>query len=49
MSALHRFAARPSWWLALGLLVVNDHLLKYATPSALTGKLSDFAGLYVAT
>lgn len=40
----------PGWWLALGLLVVNDHLLKGAgvLPGWLTGKLSDFAGLAMA-
>jgi hypothetical protein len=30
---------------AVAILIVNDHWLKYAHPSALTGKLSDFAGL----
>ncbi len=30
---------------AVLLLVVNDHVLKSACPSAITGKLSDFAGL----
>jgi hypothetical protein len=39
-----------AWLLAFGVLVVNDHVLKGAgiVPGALTGKLSDFAGLYVA-
>jgi len=34
--------------LALGLLAVNDHVLKYwlVVPRWLTGKLSDFAGLF---
>src|ERR1044071_3687329 len=38
------------WWLALALLVANDHYLKGANllPGWLTGKLSDFAGLIVA-
>lgn len=38
------------WLFALCLLVVNDHLLKGSghLPGWLTGKLSDFAGLYVA-
>ncbi len=38
------------WWVALALLVLNDHLLKGAglLPGWLTGKLSDFAGLIVA-
>lgn len=30
---------------AVGVLVINDHVLKHAWPSLLTGKLSDFAGL----
>jgi hypothetical protein len=33
--------------LAVALLVVNDHVLKTAFPSWITGKLSDFAGLFV--
>ncbi len=39
-----------TWWLALGILVLNDHVLKYAgvLPGWLTGKLSDVAGLIVA-
>lgn len=32
---------------ALFVLVLNDHVLKYAAPSTLTGKLSDFAGVYL--
>jgi hypothetical protein len=40
----------PLFWLALAVLVVNDHVLKGAgvLPGWLTGKLSDFAGLLVA-
>jgi hypothetical protein len=40
----------PLWWLALALLLMNDHVLKGSgfLPSILTGKLSDFAGLVVA-
>ena len=40
----------PAFWLALLVLVVNDHLLKGAdiVPAWLTGKLSDVAGLVVA-
>jgi len=30
---------------AIGLLLLNDHVLKALWPGALTGKLSDFAGL----
>jgi hypothetical protein len=39
-----------TFWLALVVLVVNDHLLKGSglLPGWLTGKLSDFAGLVVA-
>lgn len=45
-----RALAHPLWWVALLLLVVNDHLLKAAgwLPGAVTGKLSDVAGLLVA-
>lgn len=32
--------------LAVALLAVNDHLLKQCFPGFLTGKLSDFAGLF---
>jgi len=35
----------PAVWLAIGLLVLNDHVLKRVATSWLTGKLSDFAGL----
>lgn len=40
----------PTWWGALVVLLVNDHVLKHADvlPGLLTGKLSDFAGLIVA-
>lgn len=39
----------PLWWAALGLWLVNDHLLKGSgvVDGALTGKLSDFCGLWV--
>jgi hypothetical protein len=36
----------PLTLLNLGLLLLNDHVLKAAVPSWLTGKLSDFAGLF---
>lgn len=43
------FWQHPLWWVALLALALNDHLLKgSAAPAALTGKLSDFAGLLVA-
>jgi len=32
---------------SLGLLIVNDHVLKGAFPGPITGKLSDFAGLVI--
>lgn len=35
----------PAMLLALGLLILNDHVLKAAYPGAVTGKLSDLAGL----
>jgi hypothetical protein len=35
----------PVALLALGLLLLNDHVLKAAWPGAVTGKLSDLAGL----
>ena len=45
-----RALAHPLWWVALVLLVVNDHLFKGASvlPQPLVGKLSDVAGLFVA-
>jgi hypothetical protein len=39
----------PSFLLALALLLLNDHLWKAAFHNTLTGKLSDFAGLYAFT
>jgi hypothetical protein len=38
----------PLTLLSLVLLVVNDHFLKWAHPSWLTGKLSDVAGMILA-
>ena len=45
-----RALLEASWIAALALLALNDHWLKHAglLPNWLTGKLSDFAGLYVA-
>ena len=37
--------AHPVALLALAALVLNDHVLKTAWPGAITGKISDFAGL----
>jgi len=49
-SRLPRAFSHPAWWAALGLLALNDHVLKGSgmVPGALTGKLSDFAGIVVA-
>jgi hypothetical protein len=38
----------PSFWLALFVLVLNDHVLKSAVPGIISGKLSDMAGLALA-
>ncbi|MGB1014472.1 MAG: hypothetical protein ACPG4T_10095, partial [Nannocystaceae bacterium] len=40
----------PAWLASLAVLVINDHVLKGAglLPDALTGKLSDVAGMLVA-
>lgn len=38
----------PAWLLALLLLALNDHVLKRIAASVVTGKLSDFAGLFIA-
>ncbi|MCA9707220.1 MAG: hypothetical protein KDK70_15310 [Myxococcales bacterium] len=45
-----RALLHPLWLGSLAVLVLNDHVLKGAgaLPEALTGKLSDFAGLVVA-
>jgi hypothetical protein len=42
--------SHPLFLFALALLLLNDHVLKHVDllPNALTGKLSDFAGLIVA-
>ena len=37
----------PGFLAALTLLIINDHWLKSAYPGLVTGKLSDFAGLFV--
>jgi hypothetical protein len=41
-----RSLKHPLTLASIGLLLLNDHVLKTAMPSALTGKLSDFAGLF---
>jgi hypothetical protein len=40
-----RALVKPCVLLAIALLVLNDHVLKSAAPGAVTGKLSDVAGL----
>ncbi|HVK63888.1 MAG TPA: hypothetical protein VM694_05425 [Polyangium sp.] len=48
--AARRALLHPLWLGSLALLALNDHVLKGAgiLPGAITGKLSDFAGLVVA-
>ncbi|MBL8046484.1 MAG: hypothetical protein JNL09_08085 [Anaerolineales bacterium] len=41
-----RALRHPLTLLSIALLLLNDHWLKAAAPSVLTGKLSDFAGLF---
>lgn len=41
-----RCLKHPAALFSIGLLLLNDHVLKVAAPSWLTGKLSDFAGLF---
>ena len=43
-----RALLHPLWLGSLALLVLNDHVLKGAglLPGVLTGKLSDFAGVF---
>ena len=41
-----RCLKHPTTLFSIGLLLVNDHVLKVTVPSWLTGKLSDFAGLF---
>lgn len=45
-----RALLHPVWWVALALLVANDHVFKGSglLPAEVTGKLSDFVGLLVA-
>ena len=41
-----RGLSHPWTLLSIGVLLLNDHVLKSFAPSFLTGKLSDFAGLF---
>ena len=49
MTTQNRYILLTSNWFIIGLtiLLFNDLYLKYAAPSILTGKLSDFAGLFI--
>jgi hypothetical protein len=40
--------ASPLSLVAIAVILINDHVLKQLWPSPMTGKLSDFAGLYFA-
>jgi hypothetical protein len=44
-----RALLHPAWLAAAGVLLVNDHVLKGSSivPAVVTGKLSDFAGLFL--
>lgn len=44
--ALRALGSTPAW-VAVGVLLANDLYLKFAFPSAVTGKLSDIAELFV--
>ena len=41
-----RCLQHPATLLSISILVINDHVLKVLFPSWITGKLSDFAGLF---
>ncbi|NJN44377.1 MAG: hypothetical protein HC806_06415 [Anaerolineae bacterium] len=41
-----RALSHPLSLFSIVILLVNDHVLKVVAPSSLTGKLSDFAGLF---
>lgn len=46
MNFHRKLVLHPLFLIALLLLIFNDHFLKIAYPSLLTGKLSDFAGIF---
>lgn len=46
-AAVRRTLVSPGFLLALGVLLLNDHVLKPHLPGMLSGKLSDFAGLFI--
>ncbi len=41
-----RCLQHPATWLSITILIINDHIFKVIYPSWITGKLSDFAGLF---
>lgn len=41
-----RCLQHPTTWVSIAVLLINDHILKNLCPSFLTGKLSDFSGLF---
>jgi hypothetical protein len=47
MKPNHTLFSKPLFLIGLILLITNDFYLKYAFPGILTGKLSDFAGLFI--
>ena len=47
-SAAFGALVHPASIAAIGILLINDHVMKQVAPSWLTGKISDFAGLYFA-
>lgn len=44
--AVLKALSHPISLFAIALLLANEHILKVVTPFPLTGKLSDFAGLF---
>src|SRR5574341_981347 len=46
--AMLAWLGHPVTVLAIGVMAVNDHVLKAVAPGLVTGKLSDVAGLVVA-
>jgi len=46
LGACMRLLLHPAVLAAIGLLAINDHLLRRNWPSALTGKIGDFAWLF---
>ena len=47
MSKKYNILFSPVFLIGLVILFLNDHFLKYSTPGFITGKLSDFVGLFL--